>query len=143
PVSSRLLSSFNLTEGSNSQRIDTWKQSIEVIANHPITGVGLGNYALEIKPSASWREPIYSHNIFLDIAAEIGVLGVSCWILLLLYSTKSILKTYIKNNQILGLSLASSIVAFVVHSIFETALFSVHILPLLLILISINLNGKK
>ncbi|MFC1608821.1 O-antigen ligase family protein [Patescibacteria group bacterium] len=140
PISNRLTSSFNLSEGSNSQRIETWKQSLEVIGNHTFLGVGLGNYALEIKPSASWREPIYSHNLFLDIAAEIGILGVLAWILLLYYSIKSSSATYLKNNRILGLAVASSIIAFVVHSIFETALFSVHILPLLLILISTNLN---
>lgn len=142
PIGNRLTSSFNLSEGSNSQRIDTWKQSLEVIQNHTFLGTGLGNYALEIKPSASWREPIYSHNLFFDIAAEIGILGVLAFICLLFFSIKSFIRNYIRNTSFLHLSLATSIIAFSVHSVFESALFSVHILPLLLIILSIDYNEQ-
>lgn len=136
PVSKRFFSSFNISEGSNQGRIETWKQSTEVIRNNPLTGVGLGNYPLEIKPSADYREPIYSHSLYLDIAAETGLLNAAVWIALLLTTAVAFLRKARDNH--FYLAGAVSLVIFSVHSIFETALFSVHILPLLVIILALS-----
>ncbi|EKE20841.1 MAG: hypothetical protein ACD_7C00461G0001 [uncultured bacterium] len=138
PVSNRLFSSFNLSEGSNIGRIKTWQQSLEVISNNPILGVGLGNYSLAIKPSADYREPIYSHNTFLDIAAETGILNALVWLLLFLFSIINFTRGFIKNNDFINLALAAALVALSIHSLFETVIFSVHILPLIILILSLN-----
>lgn len=141
PVSSRLISSFDLGEGSNQGRLETWKQSLEVIKKNPLLGVGLGNYPSEIKPGADYREPIYSHNLYLDIAAETGILNAFIFIALLLSAIISFIKKSARNNFFMAG--AVSLVIFSAHSLFETPLFSVHILPLLLIIMSLgNVNQK-
>ncbi len=116
-------------------RIETWKQSIDVIINNPL-GAGLGNYPLEIKPSADYREPIYSHNLYLDIAAETGIINALLFIWLITASILGFIKLG-KNNKFC-LAGAISLVIFFIHSIFETPLFSVHNLPLLLIIIALS-----
>lgn len=141
PISKRFFSSFNLFEGSNQGRIETWSQSTEVIRNNPLTGVGLGNYPLEIKPSADYREPIYSHNLYLDIAAESGLLNAAVWILLIVASIIAFLRKARDNR--FHLAGAVSLVMFSAHSIFETPLFSIHILPLLLIIIALSATKKN
>lgn len=135
PVSQRLISSFNVGEGSNIGRIETWKQSLDVIKNNPL-GVGLGNYALEIKPSAGYREPIYSHNLYFDIAAETGILNALIFIWLIAASILSFMK--MGKTDKLSLAGAISLFIFSIHSIFETPLFSIHILPLFLIIIALS-----
>lgn len=135
PISQRFFSSFNAGEGSNAGRLETWQESLRVIENNPL-GVGLGNYSLEIKPSANYREPIYSHNLYFDIAAETGILNALLWITLLLTAILAFLRS--ARAQIFYLSGAVSLLIFVVHSIFETALFSVHILPLLIIILAFS-----
>jgi O-antigen ligase len=137
PVSHRFYSSFNLSEGSNLGRLTAWKESAGVIANNPL-GVGLGNYPLEVKPSADYREPIYSHNLYLDIAAETGIINALVFLALILYSFFSFYKK--SRKDYLNLAGAMGIASFAIHSLFETPLFSVHILPLLLIIISLSLN---
>lgn len=141
PVSNRLISSFDTSEGSNAERFENWNQSTEVIRNNPL-GVGIGNYSLEIKPSADYREPIYSHNLYLDIAAETGILNALIFIWLIIASIFSFIKLG-KNNKTY-LAGAISLVIFSIHSIFETPLYSVHILPLLLIIIALSTikNGQ-
>ena len=141
PVSRRLVSSFDLGEGSNQGRLETWKQSFEVIRKNPLLGVGLGNYPLEIKPSADYREPIYSHNLYLDIAAETGILNAVIFIALLLSAIISFIKKSAQNNFFMAG--AVSLAIFSAHSFFETPLFSVHILPLFLIIISLSDNNQK
>lgn len=143
PITNRLLSSFNLSEGSNTGRIQTWQQSLEVIQNNPIFGVGLGNYSLSIKPSANYREPIYSHNTFLDIAAETGILNALIWLLLFLFAIINFTRNFIQNNNFIQLGLATALVSFSIHSMFETAIFSVHILPLIILVLSLNNNSRQ
>lgn len=143
PFTSRLYSSFNLSEGSNSSRIETWKQSLGVINKKPLTGTGLGNYSLAIKPSAAYREPIYSHNTFLDIAAETGIFNAVIWFFVFLLSTVSLVRNFLFQNNIINLSLAASLMAFSVHSLFETAIFSVHILPLVILILALSSFKKN
>lgn len=137
PATQRLFSSFNLNEGSNIDRLETWRQSLNIIKNHPSFGTGLGNYALMIKPSADYREPIYSHNTYLDIASETGIINTIVWSLILIVSILKTTRNFQRNNNILYLGIASGLIVFSVHSIFETAIFSIHILPLIILLISL------
>lgn len=138
PIASRLNSSFNLNEGSNIGRLTTWKQSLEIINKNPVWGTGLGNYSLTVKPSADYREPIYAHNTFLDIAAETGFLNSLIWLCLIIFNIITFTKVFAKNNNSIYLGLAASLVAFLFHSFFETAIFSVHILPLIVLIFSLN-----
>jgi O-antigen ligase len=133
PISQRLGSSFSLNEGSNEERMKNWKESLEIIQNNP-WGVGIGNYSFTVKPASDYREPIYSHNLYLDIAAEIGILGFLIFLWLILSSIFSFLKLGAKNKFFFAGAISLAI--FSVHSIFETPLFSIHIFPLFLILIA-------
>jgi O-antigen ligase len=136
PVSRRFSSSFNFKEGSNQGRIEIWRQAAGTIAEHPIIGVGLGNYALAVKPTATYREPIYAHNTYLDIAAETGITNALIWLSLLGVVGLNFLKQ--GRSDAMALMLAVSIVIFATHSLVETALYSPVVLALLLILISFS-----
>lgn len=137
PVAKRFFSSFDLSEGSNKGRIEIWKESLVVVKNNPL-GVGIGNYALEIKPSANYREPIYAHNLYLDIAAETGLLNAFIFAGMILTSVVSYWKKTKENIFYLGGAI--SLIVFSVHSFFETPLFSSSVLPLLVIIIALSPN---
>lgn len=134
PISQRFQSSFNLEEGSNKGRLKTWAQSVDVIEQNPLVGVGIGNYPLEIKASADYREPIYSHNAYLDIAAETGVATAIFWIGLLL---AAIISLYKNKNKLLVFA-SASVVVFSIHSLVETGIYSVAVLPIFLIIVSLD-----
>lgn len=141
PISQRILSSFDLTEGSNQERLKIWRQSLEIITKNPVLGVGIGNYSTIISPNATYREPIYAHNIFLDIAVETGIFNALIFAILVLLSIRSYLKKF-KTDYFYSAG-AISLVIFLIHSFFETPLFSVHILPLLIIVIAISATDVK
>ena len=88
PVAGRLASSFNIQEGSNQGRISNWQQAIIIIRNHPL-GVGIGMYSLAVDPNADYREPIYAHDLYLDIAAELGILTTIIFVVILFVSFAS------------------------------------------------------
>jgi O-antigen ligase len=60
--------------GSRQQRIQLFKQGLQVFAENPITGIGAGqfvNYDGEMMQTR-WR---VTHNVWLQVAAELGIFG--------------------------------------------------------------------
>lgn len=136
PISERFWSSLNLAEGSNAGRLEMWEKAGKVTLDKPFLGVGIGNYPLEIKPSAGYREPIYAHNTYLDIASETGIMNALAWIGILAFSMKVFLKK--SREESLFLWLAVSMVIFSAHSLVETAIYSPVVLTLFLIVIGFS-----
>jgi O-antigen ligase len=141
PARQRFLSSLNFFEGSNIERISIWKQSYEIISNNWFLGVGLGNYSLAIKPSANYREPIYSHNLYMDLAAETGILNSLVWIGIIVASFLGYWKKSKNNNFYLAGMISLTIFSF--HALVESPLFSVQVLPLIIIIISLSLTKEN
>lgn len=135
-VSKRFFSSFNPKEGSNQGRIEMWQKSLEVSLDNPWIGVGIGNYPLEVKASANYREPIYAHNIYLDIASETGIINAFIWMGIIIFAFVGFLRK--AKEHLIFLMLAASLVIFSVHSFFDTALYSPVVLTLFLIILSFS-----
>lgn len=136
PFGARLFSILDFSEGSNQGRIATWTQALAIIEQHPIAGIGIGNYAYSVDPSASSRAPFYAHNLYLDIAAESGIIAALLWIGILLCAFFAFARN--KKRDPFAVAGAVSIVIFSVHAFFEMPLYSVHILPLLLIILAFS-----
>ncbi|MEK7194801.1 MAG: O-antigen ligase family protein [Patescibacteria group bacterium] len=89
-LAGRIRSIIDFGETSNAQRIEIWKKSISSIKEHPLLGVGIGNFPVVLDQKIFLAKAGSSaHNIYLNIAAEIGVLGliISIWLLWRLFST--------------------------------------------------------
>lgn len=139
PLTNRLLSSFDPSEGSNSGRIEMWEKAVQTTIDFPLQGVGLGNFSKHIDPSASYREPIYAHNLFLDFSSETGIPNTFLLFLLLC----SPLLAFFKKPSSTKKALAVSFVIFLIHSLFETPFYSIHVLPLILILLGFQTDEKS
>ncbi|MFW5884964.1 MAG: O-antigen ligase family protein [Patescibacteria group bacterium] len=130
----RLLSSFNLQEGSVSGRIEMLSKSWQVFADRPLTGAGIGNLPGEIDSQTDYRDPVYAHNLFLDFASELGILGLFLLGLFVLAPLKKFLQAEVDlKTKIVMLA----VLALLVHSMFETPFYSVRVFPLILTIISI------
>jgi len=135
-IQNRLTSVFNPKEGSNTERIKNWKQAFEIVRNYPLSGIGLGNYTFYIDPSSKERSSIYAHNTFLDIAAETGILNGLLFIFLILISLS---RSAISKN-ILNLGIASGLTYFLVHSIFDTPIWSPQVMVVLLVILALGVS---
>ena len=140
PVAGRLISSFDIQEGSNQGRLSNWQQALAIIKAHPL-GVGIGNYSLAVDPRAAYREPIYAHNAYFDIAAELGIPAAIVFVLILFSTFRSF--WIMGKNKPFFIAGVASITIFAVHSLVENPLYSVHILPLFFIIIAISANQQS
>lgn len=84
---SRLISTFDLEQSSNFDRIRMVEAGVEMIRDRPVFGVGLTNvketYALYRKPDAPRARPPHLHNNVIQLWAERGILGLVSYVLLL------------------------------------------------------------
>jgi len=140
-VASRFLSSFNFNEGSNTERIKNWSQGYEMFADNFLFGVGIGNYSLEIDPIIAYRTPVYAHNLYLDIGAEMGIFALIIWVTLITATICQLYKNG-KNNKSLfskavSAGLIGSLVWFSIHSFFDTSIYSPTILAVFMVIISL------
>jgi putative inorganic carbon (HCO3(-)) transporter len=91
-VLERIFSIFNkISEGSNIdlQRHYVWLSSLEMIKDNPLIGVGLGNFAEIYNKSyflygaSTEKSTFTAENMFLEIGAEVGLIGLIFIIILL------------------------------------------------------------
>lgn len=68
------------TDGSNLGRFEVWTSSIHMFKDHPITGVGIGQWRIIYEKS--YRLPTenqhlyHAHNNFIQLLSEVGILGL-------------------------------------------------------------------
>lgn len=135
PIGERAHSIFSLEDGSNAARIEIWRESAMILSERPLFGVGLGNYPRAVSPTADYREPIYAHSLYLDLPLELGILGAPPFFLLLAAAFLRLLSRSRREAVAEGALLA--LIVFLVHSVFETPIFSVHILPALMLIFAL------
>lgn len=135
PFRDRLLSSFSFEEGSVQGRLTIWSHTFSLIRRHPLLGVGLGNYGFALEPAASFRTPFYAHNFYLDIASELGLIGLASWLMLMVHLCMRLVPYVSKNPAASAVFI--SLLWFSVQSFFDTAIFSVAILPLLILFLAL------
>jgi putative inorganic carbon (HCO3(-)) transporter len=88
PLQERVMSIFaGREDSSNNFRLNVWGAVLQMIADRPILGIGPGNDAFNrIYPF--YQQPGYTalsaYSIFLEIAVETGIIGVTCFLWLLL-----------------------------------------------------------
>ena len=95
-------------DDSVNERLGFYRISIQDIMRNPVLGIGIGNWKLKSIQRANkflvgYRVPYRAHNDFLEVAAEIGIIGALCFIYFIFYPFIISFKHFFSNKE-LGLS---------------------------------------
>tara|TARA_R110002072_G_scaffold218213_2_gene375905 strand:- start:867 stop:2156 length:1290 start_codon:yes stop_codon:yes gene_type:complete len=146
---------INTLDTSTNQRLSYYKLAINQVLDNPIVGVGLGNWKIEsigLDPSSinGYTVPYHVHNDFLEIATELGILGVILYISIFVVCLLALYKSYKKSdltNQIFILMLFFSGLIYIVDSSlnfpYARVINQVMILSLLSLVIVISIRSKN
>jgi len=78
-------SSIDETNFSVVERAAHWQAASNMVEAHPWFGVGMGNYQV-VYPQyrlVNWKSPLgHAHNVYLNVAAETGLLGLGAYVFL-------------------------------------------------------------
>ena len=121
------------TEGSAKQRFEIWKVAVEIIADHPVSGVGIGGYpgvhreyALSGQFLPTARGARDTHSIYLNLLAETGLPGFVIFmgmLLAVLLQTRSAAKALTKTDPAASrqlTTLAIGLIAYLQAGLFGT-----------------------
>jgi O-antigen ligase len=150
-VSKRLNGTFNQKDdtasayGSSQQRQQLFWRSIDITEEHPLFGVGPGNFA---QLSGSWHE---THNTFTQLSSEGGLPTLILYVLILWHGftnvrkTKRLASTRTESRLLAG-ALHASLIGYIVGSVFASVGFQ--FFPYILVayttaLFSIAKNGRS
>ena len=127
---------FDLTDfqsGTTWERIMLWKGTINMIKEHPILGFGVNTYSRNFpkyKPG-EYPDVRYSHNCYLHMASEIGIVGALIFLLFLVSVFVSVWKKFSVmmpgNRKDLCIGLFAGLIGFAFNSIVDTHLYSVNL----------------
>ena len=142
-LSSLRIENLNNDESTN-QRLNFYKKAIDLSFNKPFTGYGLGSWKYESLPYNNNNNeilvPYYTHNDFLQILFELGIIGLAAYLFFLIILFKKILFLEDKLRGIL-------IIIFIVFVINSLLNFPIHrsqeIIPFILIASMIFSYSKK
>ena len=103
-----------------SDRSDRVSQTVKVIGDDPLLGVGVGGQPGASKEAAESSKPtadFVSHTTPLTVSAELGVAGVLAYLALLLGGARTI-ASVTRRHRAFGLALGASLLVLFVHSLF-------------------------
>lgn len=139
----------------NQDRISIYTNTINMIKHHPLIGVGLNTFSRnygrykteEAEKYAHTADTIYAHNSYLQTAGEVGLLGLFALILFLFQVFRQAFKAFCKLNdeylKIVAVSLAASLIAFLVNGLTETSLYYPRVVMIFWYLIGVSLSLNR
>ena len=130
-VKMRLASFSERNGGTFVERQELWGESIRMIQQKPWLGLGVNTYARNEPYYKSGKPNIdnqYAHNGYLQMAAEIGLLGLASFLVLLAVFFMSVLPAFAHCPDAFlkagGNGLLLGLLAFLIHSATDTNLHS-------------------
>jgi len=137
-------------------RIGFWREALQIIAKKPILGAGINTYTKESQKRKNWTG-YYVHNCYLQMAAEVGIVGLGAflWMLFVLFKNACNKSIVIKDKylKILFRGVLSGLVGYLVHSFFDTSFYSLQLNTLFWVILglivaimqigSLDLKGEK
>jgi len=123
-----------------------WYEALNVIRTYPVFGSGLNTYN-KVVSYARTSPGGYPHNCFLQMGAEIGIVGLAIfiWIICALY--KSFFRSWLLINdtflKYLSFGFITALTGFIVHSFFDTDLYSVQLGSLFWLFLGVILTMQK
>lgn len=91
PVQRFLHPTYSDTSAEDS-RLQLWKAGLRMIAQHPLTGIGLGNFKYMVTQYEAPGENLekIAHNTYIGIAAEMGIPSLLVFLMILVFAFRSL-----------------------------------------------------
>lgn len=149
-VKARVESIWKSQGGTLVERKALWQESFRMIKKSPVLGLGVNTYAKN-EPHFKSGDPSidnqYAHNGYLQIAAEIGCLGLLSFLLVFSCFFWKTVPQFLKTQNLFlktaGTAFVFGILAFLIHSAFDTNLQSVLLVNQLWLAMGVTLAASR
>lgn len=129
-------------------RLGVWTQTVEMIKDRPLFGHGPNTFmsVFQVYRVNDFENPTFAHNCYIQLACEVGIIGLLSFLFIFVELTKQLLLLKSKvanfeiNNELIifALTVFVGIIAFLIQAFFDTSFYSTKLSNLLWIIIAIN-----
>ncbi len=142
----RVISVFQ--PGGDAMRFSIWKNAWAMIVDNPFLGKGLGTFMDHFPKCTNLESPYYAHNFFLQIWAEAGIFALLSFLLFvgsILHEGTKVFKKSSPQGLSMGLllGLLCAIFGFLVHSFFDTNLYSLQLAVLFWFILGLAVSIQR
>jgi O-antigen ligase len=136
-------------------RIGIYRNTLHMISDHPFVGVGINTFSrnynkyrsADVEATNPTAKAYYAHNNFLHMAGEMGLLGLSVFLVFIFFVLKSSWMAFRKNNdpyyRAFAVSVFAAIIAFLINGFTETSLYHPRIVMIFWVLVGLGLALGK
>ena len=128
---------FIFQPGGDTARFVMWRGAWNMIRENPFLGKGLGTFMDYFPRYVKGLGAQYAHNCFLQIWAETGIFSLLSFLLFISSILYKSINAFIKSEDFLLLGISCAIFGFLVHSLFDTHLYSLQLAVLFWTLLGI------
>lgn len=118
---------FIFQAGGDAERYTLWQDAWGMVKENPILGKGLGAFMANISRQTEGLRVRYAHNCCLQIWSETGIFALASFFGFLFFIFRDGLMKFTASRDKITLGLICAIFGFLVHSLFDTHLYSVQL----------------
>ena len=135
-------------------RADIWRAAEAIWIRHPFLGVGVGGFPHAYAtvpipdklylPDTIFVPPPHAHDLFLNLLAEQGILGLVAFVVLIGMLARAAQRMRAapgRDLRLLGSALLAALLAFLVHNLFDVTMFDSVTGPYVLVLFGLLAAG--
>ena len=146
-IISRITSIGNVKDSSTAYRVSIWIASLRMAGDYWLSGIGIGtgafervyqNYALNGAGFA-----LHSHNFYLQLVVEMGIIALILFILIVFSSFKQIVSIKQKNsvNKNVAIAVGGALIGYLFQGVAENLWYNYRMILIFWILIGILQSG--
>lgn len=118
---------FTFKDGGDSDRFRYWLAAWRMINAHPFLGMGIGTFMANFLKFLPNTNISYAHNCYLQIWAETGIFSLLSFIGFIVLLVYFGIKKFVISKDFVLLGILSGAIGFLVHSFFDTNLYSLRL----------------
>ena len=104
------------------ERARIWSGTVRALVESPIVGRGIGSFPVAYVPGSGPPDPVGAHNTLLQIAIDLGLLGVVAFLALVVYAGSAVLRNAREHPE--ALVLAGAGIAWLSLSLVESTVIA-------------------
>ncbi len=149
-IANRLLSIGNTEDTSTAYRVSIWMASVSLIKKFWLSGIGLGSDSFTmIYPKfalAGANFALHSHNLFLQICVEMGIIGITSFIALLVAYVRQAYSLVVYKNRsrfasIAVIAMASGVLGYMLQGLTDNVWYNYRMVFIFWTIIALTVSG--
>ena len=113
--------------GGDTDRFRYWSAAFKMINEHPFFGKGVGTFMANFSKYLPTTNISYAHNCYFQIWAETGIFALISFMIFIVSLIYLGIRKFLASRDFLLLGLLSGAAGFLVHSFFDTNLYSLQL----------------